>query len=80
MMRTSSSMTRRRHEVRKEDNLENMEAQSSSYEKLGHLQKWVNKTKQLEQNGNLKGSSGLSSLEEYMGYNGNSHVHMLAYL
>jgi hypothetical protein len=39
MMRTSYRMTRRRHEVRKEDSFENMEAQSSSFEKMGHLQK-----------------------------------------
>jgi hypothetical protein len=60
MMRTSYSMTRRRHEVRKEDIFENMEAQSSSSKKLGHIQKWVKKTKQSENNGILKGSSSLS--------------------
>jgi hypothetical protein len=43
MMRTSYSMTRRRHEVRKEDIFENMEAQRSSFENQGHLQKWVKK-------------------------------------
>jgi hypothetical protein len=37
MMRTSYSMTRRRHEVRKEDIFENMEAQSSNSKKQGHL-------------------------------------------
>jgi hypothetical protein len=37
-------MTIRRHEVRKDDIFEKMEAQSSSFEKLGHLQKWVKKT------------------------------------
>jgi hypothetical protein len=37
-------MTRRRHEVRKEDIFEKMEAQSSSSEKMGQLQKWVKKT------------------------------------
>jgi hypothetical protein len=41
-------MTRRRHEVRNEDIFENMEAQRSSSEKLGHLQKWVKKTEQSE--------------------------------
>ena len=41
-------MTRRKHEVRKEDIFENMEAQSSSSERLGHLQKWVKKTGQPE--------------------------------
>jgi hypothetical protein len=42
-----------------------MEAQSSSSEKLGHLQKWVKKTEQPEQNGSLKGSSSLTSSEAY---------------
>jgi hypothetical protein len=37
-MKTSYNMTRRRHEVRKEGIFEKMEAQSSSYEKQGHLQ------------------------------------------
>jgi hypothetical protein len=37
MMRTSYRMTRRRHEVRKEDIFENMEAHRLSFEKLGHL-------------------------------------------
>jgi hypothetical protein len=46
MMRTSYSMTRRKHEVGKEYIFENMEARSSIFEKLGHLQKWVNKTGQ----------------------------------
>jgi hypothetical protein len=44
MMRTSNNMARRR----KGDIFENMDAQSSSSEELGHLQKWVKKTKQLE--------------------------------
>jgi hypothetical protein len=61
IMRTSYSMTRRRHEVRKEDIFENTKAQRSSYENLGHLQKWVKKTEQSEKNGSLKGSSSLSS-------------------
>jgi hypothetical protein len=80
MMRNSYSMTRRRHEVRKEDIFEKMEAQSSSSENQGHLQKWVKKIEQLVQNDSLKGSSNLSSSEAYMGYNGNNHVHMQAEL
>jgi hypothetical protein len=47
-MRTSNSTTRRTHEVRKEDIFEKMEAQSSSSERLRHLQKWVKKTEQSE--------------------------------
>jgi hypothetical protein len=61
MMRTSYSMTRRRNEVRKGDIFEKMEAQSSSSEKQGHLQKWVKKTRQPEQNGSLKGGSSVTS-------------------
>jgi hypothetical protein len=76
MMRNSYSMTRRRHEVRKEEIFEKMEAQISSLDKLGHLQKWVKKTEQSEQNVSLKGSSSLLSSEAYAGYNGNTRIHM----
>jgi hypothetical protein len=76
MRSVSYSMTRRTHEARREDNVGNMEAQSSSSEKLGHLQKWVKKTEQSEQNGSPKASSSLTSSEEYVGYIGNSRVHM----
>jgi hypothetical protein len=69
-------MTRRTHEARKEDNFENMEAQSSSSEKLGHLQKWVKKTEQPEQNGSHEASSSLIFSEAYVGSCGRSHVHM----
>jgi hypothetical protein len=78
MMRTSYSMTRRRHEFRKEDIFENIEAQRSSSEKMGHLQKWVKKNEQLEHNGSLKGSSTLSYSKSYVGYNGNNRVHTQA--
>jgi hypothetical protein len=44
MMRNSYSMTRRMHEVRKEDIFEKMEAQRSGSENLGQLQKLVKKT------------------------------------
>jgi hypothetical protein len=80
MMRNSYNMTRRRHEVRKEDIFENMESQSSIYEKMGHLQKWVKKTEKSKQNESLKESSILSSSKAYVSYNGNSHVHMQANL
>jgi hypothetical protein len=55
-----------------------MKAQISSSEKMGLLQKWVNKTEKSEQNDSLKGSSSLTSSEAYMGYNGNNHVHTRA--
>jgi hypothetical protein len=75
MMRTSNSMARRRNEVRKGDIFEKMDAQSSSSEEQGHLQKWVKKTEQPEQNERLKGSSSKSSTEAYAGDSGISHVH-----
>jgi hypothetical protein len=67
MMRTSHSMARRRNEVRKGDIFEKMDAQSSSSEEQRHLQKWVKKTEQPEQNERLKGSSKVSSTEVYAG-------------
>jgi hypothetical protein len=55
MMKTSNNMARRRNEVRKGDIFEKMDAQSSSFEEQGHLQKWVKKTEQqLEHNERLK--------------------------
>ena len=78
MMRTSNSMARRRNEVRKGDIFEKMDARSSSYKEQGHLQKWVNKTEQLEQNERLKGSSKVSSTEAYAGDSGDSHVYTRA--
>jgi hypothetical protein len=80
MMKTSCSMTRIRHEVRKGEIFENMEARSSSSEKQGHLQKWVKNTEQPEKNGSLKGSLSVSSSEAYAGYSGNNHVHTQAIL
>jgi hypothetical protein len=75
MMRTSYRMKRRAHDSTREDNVGNMEAQSSSSEKLGHLQKWVKKTKQSEQNDIPKESSSLNSSEEYVGDIGSIYVH-----
>jgi hypothetical protein len=75
MMRNSNSMSRRRNEVRKEDIFEKMDAQSSSSEEQGHLQKWVKKTEQPERNERLKGSSSKSSNEAYVGDSGISHVY-----
>jgi hypothetical protein len=42
-MRTSQSMARRSNKVIKGDMFEKMDAQCSSYEEKGHLQKWVKK-------------------------------------
>jgi hypothetical protein len=59
MIRNSNNMVRRRNEVKKGDIFEKMDAQSSSSEEHGLLQKWVKKTEQLEQNERLKGSSNM---------------------
>ena len=75
MMRTSHSMARRRNEVRKGDIFEKMDAHSSSSEEKGHLQKWVKKTEQPDQNEILKGSSKVSSTEAYAGDSGDSCMH-----
>jgi hypothetical protein len=71
-------MKRRTHEARKEYNVEKMETQSSSFEKLIHLQKWVKNTKQPEQKGSHEASSSLTFSEAYAGSFGRSHVHTQA--
>jgi hypothetical protein len=80
MMRTSNSMARRRNKVRKGDIFENMDAQSSISKEQGHLQKWVKKTEQPEQNERLKGISSKSSTEAYAGNSGISRIHTQAEL
>jgi hypothetical protein len=74
MTRTSHSMARRRNEVRKGDIFEKMDTQSSSFEEKGHLQKWVKKTEQRDQNERLKGSSNVSFTKAHIGNSGNNHV------
>jgi hypothetical protein len=75
MMRNSNSMARRMNEVRKGDIFEKMDAQSSRYEEQRHLQKWVKKTGQPEQNERLKESSKVSSTKVYAGDSSDSRVH-----
>ena len=70
-------MARRRKEVRKGDIFENMDSHSSISEEKGHLQKWVKKTEQPDQNERLKGSSKVLTTKAYMGDSGDSHVHTL---
>jgi hypothetical protein len=74
MMRNSHSMDRIRNEVRKGDIFEKMDTQSSSSEEKGHLQKWVKKTEQPDQNERLKGSSNVSFTKVHIGNSGDSHV------
>jgi hypothetical protein len=74
MMRTSHSIARRRNEVRKGDIFEKMDTQSSSSEEKGHLQKWVKKTEQLDQNERLKGSSNVPFTKAHVGNGGEIHV------
>ena len=76
MMRTSHSMDRRRNEVRKGDIFEKMDTQSSSSEEEGHLQKWVKKIEQLDQNERLKGSSNVPFTKAHAGNNGDIRVSM----
>jgi hypothetical protein len=76
MMRNSHSMDRRTNEVRKGDIFENMDTQSSISKEKGHLQKWVKKTEQPDQNERLKGSSNVSFTKEHVGNSGDSHVSM----
>jgi hypothetical protein len=78
MMRTSNNMARRRNEVRKGDIFENMDAHSSSSEEPGHLQKWVKKTEQPDQNERLEGVSKVSSVEAYPSDSGISGIRMQA--
>jgi hypothetical protein len=74
MMRTSHSMDRRRNEVRKGDIFEKMDTQSSSSEEKGHLQKWVKKTEQPDQNERLKGSSNVTFTKAHTGNSGDSRL------
>ena len=67
-------MARRRNELRKEDIFENMDTRSSSSEEKGHLQKWVKKTEQPDQNKRLKGSSNVSFTKAHVGNSGDSRV------
>jgi hypothetical protein len=76
MMRTSHSMARRRNEVRKGDIFEKIDTQSSSSEEKGHLQKWVKKIEQPNQNERLKGSSNVSFTKAHVGNSGDSRVSM----
>ena len=69
-------MARRRNEVRKGDIFEKMDTQSSSSEEKGHLQKWVKKTEQPDQNERLKRSSKVTSIEACTGDSGDSRMYM----
>jgi hypothetical protein len=74
MMQTSHIMARRRNEVRKGDIFENMDTQSSSSEEKGHLQKWVKKTEQPDQNERLKGSSNVPFTKAHTSKSGDNHM------
>jgi hypothetical protein len=67
-------MARRRNEVRKGDIFENMDTQRSSSEEKGHLQKWVKKTEQPDQNEILKGSSNVPFTKAHTGNSGGSRM------
>jgi hypothetical protein len=74
MMRTSHSIARRRNEVRKGDIFENMDTHSSSSEEKGHLQKWVKKIEQPDQNEIFMGSSNVPFTKAHIGNSGYSLV------
>jgi hypothetical protein len=80
MMRNSHRMARIRNEVRNGDIFENMDTQRSSSEDKGHLQKWVKKTEQPDQNERLKGNSNVSSTKAHAGNSSDSRVYMSANL
>jgi hypothetical protein len=80
MKSASYSMKRRTHEARIEENVENMETRSSSYEKPIHLQNWVNKNKQTEKKGIHEVRSSLTFSKAYMGSCGRIHIHTRANL
>jgi hypothetical protein len=76
MRNASYNMERRENETWKKDNVERMEAQRTSTEKLGHSQKWMKKTEQLDMNEGIKNEASLIFSEAYVGSCGNNHVHM----
>jgi hypothetical protein len=51
-----------------------MDTQSSSSKEKGHLQKWVKKIEQLDQNERLKGSSNVPFTKAYTGNSGDSRM------
>jgi hypothetical protein len=53
-----------------------MDTQSSSSEEKGNLQKWVKKTKKLDQNERLKGSSNVPFTKAHIGNSGDSRMSM----
>jgi hypothetical protein len=71
-------MARRRNEGRKGDIFENMDTQSSSSKEKGHLQKWVKKIEQPDQNERLKGSSKVSFTKPHACNSGDSHMYTRA--
>ena len=71
-------MARIRNEVRKGDIFEKMDTQSSSSEEKGHLQKWVKKTEQPDQNERLKGSSNVPFTKAHTGNSGDSRMYTRA--
>jgi hypothetical protein len=56
-MRNASYHMERR--ASKKDNVEGMEAQSKSNEKIGHCQKWMKKTEQPDMNEGIKNEESL---------------------
>ena len=64
----------RENETWKKDNVERMEAQRTSTEKLGHSQKWMKKTEQPDMNEGIKNQESFTLSEAYEGSFGTSHI------
>jgi len=62
MRKASYNMERRENQTWKKDNVERMEAQRTSTEKLRHSQKWIKKTKHLDMNEGIKNGCHEASL------------------
>jgi hypothetical protein len=76
MRKDSYNMERRYNETWKKYDVERMESKRKSIEKLGHSQKWMKKTEQLDMNEGIKNEASLIFSEEYIGSCGNNRVRM----
>jgi hypothetical protein len=75
MMSASYSMARRAHVTWKEENVERMEAQSTSKNKSRHSHKWMKNTEQPDMNEGIKNQESFTLSEAYVGSCGRICVH-----
>jgi len=76
MMSASYSMERRENVTWKEENVERMEAQSTSKNKSRHSHKWMKNTEQPDMNEGIKNQERFTLSESYAVSYGRSRVHM----